>query len=401
MKEIYKTFNLIVGSKIRTGILFILVILLILAPFSFTGAASLSDLQKQKAGISKTISDKTKQAQQKQAEIDQYNKEVAQLDNDIDEIQRKINDTNKRITDTTNGINDKIAKIDQETKELEIEKSNQDEAIRTIYESGDQNTFEIIVGSNTLSDLIDHSQYLESLENSIEETIVRINKIKADLENQKVELEKQKKDLTQLQQQQQAYRYGLNSQKDQKNKLTADAKSQQKSLDQQIADAKKMGSQVDAQISAVISANNGNGRTVIARDRGTSAVGFQWPMDYKYISTYFGGSTPFQSFHTGIDLVNVLGSPIYAASNGTVIATNDMMSGGYYYGYGKYIIIGHNAKYSSLYGHLMGFAVSVGDEVKKGDIIGYEGSTGWSTGPHMHFEIRENNSPVNPIDFLP
>jgi murein DD-endopeptidase MepM/ murein hydrolase activator NlpD len=140
-----------------------------------------------------------------------------------------------------------------------------------------------------------------------------------------------------------------------------------------------------------------------AKDRGTSSVGFQWPTDYKYISTYFGGSTPFQpgGGHGGLDLANASGTPIYAASDGTVTAEKRMMINGSYYAYGQYIVIGHNARWSTLYGHLQSFAVSEGQEVKRGQVIGYMGSTGWSTGPHLHFEIWDYSSRVNPLSYLP
>ena len=260
-----------------------------------------------------------------------------------------------------------------------------------------------MIGSNTLSDLVDHSQYLESLENRIEATIEEISRLKSELEAEKADLESKKKDLSNLQEQQEAYKYGLDSQKNQKNKLMADAKSQKRTLDQQIEEAKKLNTQVEAQINALAAASRGSGRTVIARDRGTSAVGFMWPMDYKYISQGFGVPWNFNPnvAHTGLDLVNVSGTPIYAAADGTITTVADMVYDGHYYGYGKYIVIGHNARYSSLYGHLIGFAVSVGNEVKKGDIIGYEGSTGWSTGPHLHFEIWENWVRNNPLNYLP
>ena len=100
-------------------------------------------------------------------------------------------------------------------------------------------------------------------------------------------------------------------------------------------------------------------------------------------------------------MVNVPGTPVYAASSGTVISVASMTSNGRYYGYGNYIVVGHNAKYSSLYAHLLGFNVSVGDEVKAGDVIGYSGNTGWSTGPHLHFEVWDYGQRRNPLEYLP
>jgi murein DD-endopeptidase MepM/ murein hydrolase activator NlpD len=369
--------------------------------FGYSKAATLNDLQQQQSEINKNISDKTQESKAKSQEIQQTTDDISRLDSDISEIEAKISDTENKISQTQNDISTKQEEIIVKENELAKEMENQKEAIRVMYENAHTNILEMIIGSNTLSELIDHSSYLESLENKIETTINEVNRIKSELEKEKQELESKKSEYTQLQDQQQAYKYGLDEQKNQKNKLLTDAESQKKDLETQIAEAKQLGSQVESQINSIFASMKSDSRTVTARDRGTSAVGFMWPMDYKYISCYFGESSPFQSFHSGIDLANIEGSPVYAAADGTVTVATDMMSNGSYYGYGKYVIIGHNAKYASLYGHLMGFTVSAGSEVKKGDIIGYEGNTGWSTGPHLHFEIRENGAVVDPMNFLP
>lgn len=105
-----------------------------------------------------------------------------------------------------------------------------------------------------------------------------------------------------------------------------------------------------------------------------------------------------RKFHTGIDLAGPNRSAIRAADSGSVLFT------GWYGGYGKVVIVGHgNASGSdmaTLYAHLSRAAVSVGDNVSKGDVIGYEGTTGFSTGPHLHFEVRVNGKPNNPLNYL-
>ena len=97
--------------------------------------------------------------------------------------------------------------------------------------------------------------------------------------------------------------------------------------------------------------------------------------------------------HTGIDIGAGMGTPIYAASGGTVV------SAGVHGGYGNCIVIDHGGGIATLYGHMSGFAVS-GGSVSQGQVIGYVGSTGYSTGPHLHFEVRINGTPVNPMGYL-
>ena len=111
----------------------------------------------------------------------------------------------------------------------------------------------------------------------------------------------------------------------------------------------------------------------------------------------FGGS----DFHTGIDISGggAYGSPVLAANSGTVKVANTSFTPGY--GYGKYVIIDHGGGIQTLYGHMSALSVSVGDVVAQGQKIGEVGSTGWSTGPHIHFEIRVNNKAVNPQGWSP
>jgi murein DD-endopeptidase MepM/ murein hydrolase activator NlpD len=98
--------------------------------------------------------------------------------------------------------------------------------------------------------------------------------------------------------------------------------------------------------------------------------------------------------HTGIDIDADMGDPIKAASKGTVV------SAGWRGGYGKCVVISHGGGLATLYGHMSEISVSAGDKVKKGEVIGKVGSTGYSTGPHLHFEVRVNGDPVDPLGYL-
>ena len=101
-----------------------------------------------------------------------------------------------------------------------------------------------------------------------------------------------------------------------------------------------------------------------------------------------------RKMHAGIDFTSPIGTPIYATGNGRAIAVGTES------GYGRRIIIDHGYNYTTLYGHMSRFAVKQGQHVKRGDLIGYVGNTGASTGPHLHYEVRKNGRPVNPIDFI-
>lgn len=146
------------------------------------------------------------------------------------------------------------------------------------------------------------------------------------------------------------------------------------------------------------SSGNPNGNTYHA-GAGVSAYGFIWPSDCHYISSFFGRRfhpiTRTYSNHSGIDIAAYYGTPIYAANSGTVTSAT------YNSIFGYHVRINHGNGFSTLYGHMCRYIVSSGDYVTRGQIIGYVGSTGWSTAPHLHVTIYYNGSLVNPLSYLP
>ena len=131
---------------------------------------------------------------------------------------------------------------------------------------------------------------------------------------------------------------------------------------------------------------------------------FIWPEPTSQISQGFGPTTfwfeppyaGYPHFHTGLDLVAPFGSPVHAADDGMVALVGSSSSG-----YGNYVVIAHAGGFDTLYGHLSTALVKVGQTVTQGTVVGLEGSTGNSTGPHLHFELRVGQRPVDPTPYLP
>lgn len=122
-----------------------------------------------------------------------------------------------------------------------------------------------------------------------------------------------------------------------------------------------------------------------------------WPVEGQVTGSFGERIDPFNgegAFHSGVDIGSNYGAPIVAPADGVVTFTDQLG------GYGKAVMIDHGHGISTRYGHLSGFAVAAGQSVHRGDVIGYVGASGRSTGPHLHYEVRINDTPVNPYKYL-
>jgi murein DD-endopeptidase MepM/ murein hydrolase activator NlpD len=119
-----------------------------------------------------------------------------------------------------------------------------------------------------------------------------------------------------------------------------------------------------------------------------------WPIYGRIVSCFGYRSYPWRGYHTGLDIDARYGSPVRATANGTVSFT------GWRRGYGKTVVVDHGHGVTTLYAHNSGYAVIVGERVRKGQVLSYVGTTGYTTGPHAHYEVRKWDRPVNPVAYL-
>lgn len=159
------------------------------------------------------------------------------------------------------------------------------------------------------------------------------------------------------------------------------------------ADSFSQGAQLIAQDPVLLA----TGKLLMPVPRATITQGFG-PTSLSFEAAYAG----FPHFHTGVDLAVPLGTPVFAAAAGVVVLARPMTdASGALVGYGNYVVIQHDTGLKTLYGHLLAIGVKEGDTIKRGQLIGLVGTTGNSTGPHTHFEVRIDNSPVDPMQMLP
>jgi murein DD-endopeptidase MepM/ murein hydrolase activator NlpD len=257
-----------------------------------------------------------------------------------------------------------------------------------------------VIKNSLKSDLADLQEVREKEEAAREEQVQLRNKLNTELA-----------ELQALQAQEQASMEELQQKIWETRSELARLNTQSTQLAQQVADWLQQ--QQDAIIAAAMQAvwtqvqlwaqSNNVGQIPTSSGHSTQ-YRFIWPEPQAQISQPFGPSPywfepPYGSyphFHTGIDLVEPFGSPVFAADDGVVAAVGNSGSG-----YGIFVVIVHAGGLDTLYGHLSTPLVKVGQTVSQGTPVGLEGSTGNSTGPHLHFELRINQKPVNPAPYLP
>lgn len=386
-----------------------------------------NEQRKQKMGdLSDSVDENNAQMDIIQQQIDGINDEINTYSQMITTQQEKITAKELEIADVEKSIEGKQADIEQKEVEIsELETQNKEnlkrfaKLIRALKMADPTDTLPILEGSDDwynfftyvdvvqdisrqnlefMNRLLDDIHHQQDLIVGLENDITQLNADKADLLDKKTNLEGElatledkKSEVQQIVNDRTSDLYDLSYQ----NETIKDKINQMRSeINASNEDVEAINSAI-AELIREKQAQNSGSEVVYSSD------GFRWPLDsnLQYITTYFGWDSWRGGNHYGIDVGNagIGGKNIYAAQGGTVITAYG--DGGYHGGFGNYVIIDHGGGLSTVYAHCSAVNVVVGQQVNKGDVIGYVGSTGWSTGNHLHFETRVNGTAVNPFSY--
>lgn len=313
---------------------------------------------------------------------------------ELDEANRKLRD----IQDKQAAVNLQIKNTEEDIRKAEAYlKQRQDilnKRVRSMYMYGQLSYLEVITGAKSFSDFANRLELLKRVVHSDFSLIVEIQKQKAAIEAKKAELEKQKAELDALAVEAQKAQDVVAAKKAQQQKVLEEARSQKAAAEQMEAALQAESENVRAMIQERIRQQQSSGAdSPIVHGSGA----FIWPCNGPITSPFGYRTHPIFGttiYHSGIDIGIDYGTPIHAADGGTVILA------GWCGGYGNAVIIDHGNGLQTLYGHNSSVAVSEGQTVSQGQIIAYAGSTGYSTGPHCHFEVRQNGDAVDPMGYL-
>lgn len=372
--------------RIRSGL-----ILLLIFTITFTGIVSAND-----------------EIKRRERELEELRLQMEELDASIDNNQSLQSETNQKIRNVTTQVKTlekEIIDLDGEIKatesaiilktdelaeaEIKIAEKNEllNQRLRVMYKTGSVGYLEVLFGAEDFTDLLSRIDMLQKILVHDQNLIQSLKEQRDIIEQKKVELETIKDELLALF----------------KNKITKQNELNV-ALNNLIAYKKEL---INDEVALVemedALLDEANKLTEIIKNLELAAtyVGgeMMWPVPGHYmITSPFGNRlhpiSKQYKMHTGIDIAGPKGTPIVAAQTGTVVYAN------WFGSYGKAIIIDHGGGYTTLYAHNDSINVSVGSVVKKGDNIALLGSTGYSTGPHLHFEVRMNGEYVEPLTYV-
>lgn len=384
-------------GQIKRGFAMVTVMFILPALFlSFTGKPvlgapgeidqryqELEDLQKEIGDLKQRI-DSTKRTEASvTAELRRLEDQLYLATKELDYIEIRISVTGDRIWETQN-------EIDATEERLAVQKDAFGARLVSMYKAGRLSYIDVLLTSGSLSEFMSRLHYLRQI--AIQDNTLINDYIadRADLLIKKQELEDDLAELQGLRVAEEEKRTSVTSRslerEDYLGRVQADRRKLEEALDQMEQESRAL--------DKVIKDLQAKGQK-----RQAHPLQMIWPVGGGWISDYYGNrmhpTLGYERWHSGIDYAADYGEPIRAAEDGTVILAGP--NGGY----GNCVIVDHGGGVSTLYAHAQRLLVKKGQEVLKGDTVALVGSTGISTGPHLHFEVRVNGQTQNPLDWLP
>ena len=363
----------------------------LLISLSVTGTALADDLEDQLADLQRQAEEQQVKTNEASAKVENVSERLRQIQEELRVATAEYKEVKGQLDSVEDKISDNTELLEKTEADLKVKNKKLQQRVRDIYINGQISYVDVLFGAKDFADLMTRMDVLKRIIKHDYDLIMKVKEEKAMVENTRAQLEKDKAEAEVL----------LADAQAKKAKVEDKESEQQVLLDQAIYDrdtSERMYEEIMAASQEVAN--------MIRRSQMSSAGysgapagagGMIWPISGPITSEFGWRTHPIfgtARFHSGLDIGGDYGMPIYAAASGTVIYA------GWISGYGNAVIIDHGGGVTTLYGHNDSLNVSEGENVAQGQVIAMCGSTGNSTGPHCHFEVRENGEPVSPYGYL-
>ena len=353
-------------------------------------AEELTDLQKQQEELQNQIEQSNDELNEVQSQLSENLKQIEKLDKKIADTKQKIEKINSEISTLQTSIDEIKAQLEVAEKKYEEQKNIMEKRLIAIYESGETKYIDVLLKSKDISEFLSNYYLINEITSVDKELLNEVEAQKKTIDLAKQKLEKEQEKLTTDLQNQTKTSTVLENTKTLRQNYISRLSDEEKAKQAQIDEMTKQYDEVNKQI-----------LELAKQGLDTEYIGgvLAWPVPgYTKISSNYGMRvhpiTGQYKLHTGVDISAPMGANFVAANDGIVTKA------GYNTAYGNMVIIDHGGGISTLYAHGSEILVTVGQTVKRNDPILKVGSTGYSTGPHAHFEVRINGVVTNPIEYI-
>lgn len=381
------------------------------AAFVFPSYGTREEIDSAKSELS-SLEDEKKKTEDTIAQLEALKNDTTAYVKSLDSSLAKISEELEQLSGQISSKEEEIRVTGEELREARVVEEEQYEAmklrIRYMYENGESSYWDMLFQSQSMSELLNKAEYISKISEYDRNQLDKYVAIKEDIEQKEIRLEQEKAELLTLQESTEAKHASVEQ-------LLAEKEKELKNYESQIANAEAQASQYQAEIAAQeaqiaqmeaelkrqeeearrkAEAQGQTYKTVSVGD-----ITFTWPCPASSrITSYFGSrEAPTEGAstnHKAVDIGASTGTDIIAAADGQVsIATYSASAG-------NYIMLNHGGGVTTVYMHCSKLLVSAGESVKKGQVIAKVGSTGYSTGPHLHFGVRVNGTYVDPLQYV-
>ena len=347
-----------------------------------------ASLEDDKASYDAKAEEMRKQSNALQQKIESLSEEKRVIDEEADAAIADHDKFKAALAETTDRMQQNEARLKEVGADYELKSGRLGKRVRDIYINGQISYLDVLFGAKDVSDFMTRMDMLKKIIKQDYDLVHTVLDEKNEIESRQQDLGKDKEIRAEQElkarQSKEIMEEKVRKRKAVIDKMKSDKATVDREYDEMMAASKQITQMLQRSSMANMPAVAGNGSMI-------------WPVGGTVTSEFGWRTHPIsgtQKFHSGIDIGADYGSPIAAAQAGTVEYA------GWISGYGNAVIINHGGGITTLYGHNQSLAVSVGQQVSQGETIAYCGSTGNSTGPHCHFEVRQNGEPVSPYGFL-